>query len=280
VTIKLSPEFAIDNIKGGMVRLYSFLSPMNIHRNWFCLIFAGFFILFSAGFSQAYERLGFGPSHYPAEHLQGQGIYFAPYQTTIYETPDENTKPLEVIQWADDNTSMTVFSGKEQAPVQAAQVFIAFYPEMQVAMLPVIGENGEGWAEVIYDQGTQASGWVQLQTADTKAKPTHTHFGRYQTWMEFMRLNARKNGIYWLSGVSSYHKAPRTSPKDTAKLLHLTVIKGLRVRHVRGNWMLVEVRDMGGQPPMGWVRWRDDDGKLMVFTNFQNKEQVVIPAGY
>ncbi|MDX2084002.1 MAG: hypothetical protein SFZ03_01265 [Candidatus Melainabacteria bacterium] len=230
---------------------------------------------------------GFGPNQYPSTLPYGQGVYFAPYQTTVYEQPEESAPVVETLAWASNNTSLMVNSQERQGPVPAKSVFLAFYPSLNIALLPVLGENGNGWAEVVYDLGRNKTGWVQLSATGkrplSESTSTPEHFGQYQTWLEFMKLNATRNGIYWLGGVSNYHQSPRTAPEDKAKMLNLMVNKGMRVRHVRGNWLLVEVRDMGGQMPMGWIRWRDEEGHLMVFANFARVHQgafPALPAGY
>src|SRR5690606_12484385 len=143
-----------------------------------------------------------------------------------------------------------------------------FYPEMDVAMMAVVNDTDTGWAEVIYDQRRNKTGWVKLlhssEAAEATAEPSPletgaddpfsrlasrppanrpAHMGVYQTWLDFMKLNAKAHGIYWLTGVSQYHRSVRMSDDDKAKLIPLTIVRDLKVKHLRGNWLLVEVLD-------------------------------------
>ena len=36
---------------------------------------------------------------------------------------------------------------------------------------------------------------------------------------------------------------------------------------LRGNWMLVTIVDIGNEPKVGWIKWRNEDGTLMIFPN-------------
>jgi hypothetical protein len=240
---------------------------------------------------------GFGPQRYRDGGRYGIGVYFAPYRFSIYARPEEDAPVLAAFQWSRQggtgNISMTTPAGG-MSGVYADRTFLCFYPALDVAMLAVTGENGQGWAEVVYDQKQGKTGWVRLKTpgdarGDTTDDTTGTntggvsqepaHFGAYQTWLEFMRLNAKVSGVYWLSGVSGYHRALRSRDDDTAKLLPVTMIRSMKVRFVRGNWLLVEALDFERNTPIGWIRWRDDDGNLMAFPNLAGLRTPILITG-
>jgi hypothetical protein len=240
---------------------------------------------------------GFGPQRYHDGLQYGTGVYFAPYRFTVYSQPDEKSPVIAEYRWSRQSgigdIAYTTPNGGPQG-TSAENVFICFYPSLDVAMMPVLSENGQGWAEVVYNQSTKKSGWVRLKPATTEAAQAESqntatnqetsstasaepnHFGVYQTWLEFMKLNARVNGIYWLSGVSSYNRSLRTKNEDTATLLQVTIMRSIKVRFVRGNWLLVEALDFEHNTPIGWVRWRDDDGNLMVFPNVSHQRTPIV----
>lgn len=235
---------------------------------------------------------GFSPSRYETTLNYGTGVYFAPYETRIYQEPRDDSPLVDVLTWGRSNnvsaSSLTVFSKVRKIPIRATHVFLSFFPALDVAIMAVLQENGAGWAEVLYDQPQHKTGWVKLgevtvpesmQTAVAN-RQLPTHFGQFQSWIDFMKLNAKANGIYWLEGVSSYDQSLRTAPEDTAKLVDVTMIKKIKVRHVRGNWLLVEVLDFGRTMPMGWIRWRDEEGRLMVFTNFTGEFTPVVMSSF
>lgn len=240
---------------------------------------------------------GFAPQRYKSGYSYGNGVYFAPYQFTIYTQPDESAPVIGNFQWSRQTSGNSVdvtLPGGERHAVYADHLFFCFYPQWDVAMMAVVGDDDKGWVEVIYDQASKKTGWVRL-----KESPNHTasstagketlaaletgepsHFGIYETWLEFMKLNAKPSGIYWLSGVKDYHRSVRSTDADDAKLIPVTIIRDLKVRHVRGNWLLVEVLDFERNMPIGWVRWRDDDGNLMVFPNISGQHMPTVTTSY
>jgi hypothetical protein len=250
---------------------------------------------------------GFAPQNYKDGLNYGTGVYFAPYAFTLYTQPDEHSQKIGEFRWSRKSNSnrLAVVTGTgERGVIPADTVFLSFYPSLDVAMMAVTGENGEGWVEVVYDQVRKRTGWVRLKeeapnqnkakskmaTNDTSAQPTETtptgttkeplHFGIYQTWQEFMKLNAKANGIYWLSGVKEYSRSIRSSDSDDAKIIPITIIRSMKVKHVRGNWLLVEALDFENNTPIGWIRWRDDDGNLMVFPNINQQYHPIVTSPF
>jgi hypothetical protein len=232
--------------------------------------------------AHAYGQVGFAPQAIVQGQQAGQGVVFLPLSTTLYSQPSTTSTVVDTWTWEPSQTSTTLFSAKSQTPFNANGRLLAFYPALGIAMLPVVQETGDGWAEVSLTADGSTTAWLRLRQAMTPeevaANPAHA--GVYQSWFNFMRLNARSHGIYWLAGTPAYHQALRTTPQDDAKLVPVTVMKSSRVLHARGNWLLVEAVDIGQQRPMGWVRWRSDEGDLLVFTSFNQQSNVVIPSGY
>jgi hypothetical protein len=257
------------------------------------LLLGGFLagnIILGQNAAQAHSSgYGFGPQAYKNGYAYGNGIYFAPYLFTLYSRPDETSPSIGEFHWNQRTGSALAVTTPDggKYSLRSDHVFFCFYPKLDVAMMPVIGEEN-GWVEVIYDQAGQKSGWVRLKeepakTASNSAehlppmdKGEPDHFGVYQTWQEFMKLNAKANGIYWLSGVKEYNRSVRSSDSDEAKIYPITIIRDLKVKFVRGNWMMVEVLDFERNTPIGWVRWRDDEGNLMVFPNISGQYRPIL----
>jgi hypothetical protein len=238
---------------------------------------------------------GFGPQTYKSGYNYGTGVYFAPHVFTLYSKPDEASPAIAEFHWNKKTTSsvdVTTPDGDKRV-LNTDHMFVCFYPQLDVAMMAVTGDQDDGWVEVIYDQSGPRTGWVRIKETTPKTaskgdslEPLDTgepsHFGVYQTWQEFMKLNARVDGIYWLTGVKDYNRSIRSSDADDAKIYPITIIRDLKVKFVRGNWMMVEVLDFERNTPIGWVRWRDDDGNLMVFPNItgQHQQPIVTTASY
>ncbi len=218
---------------------------------------------------------GFSPQLYKGGHQFGQGIYFAPNHVVIRQEPSLEAPITEELFWMTQQESMQVYAKSTQAGLPSNHVFISFYPAKNIAMMAAIGDTEDGWVEVVYDHTKNKTGWVRLDDMNETKNPAE-HFASYQPWQDFMKYNAKAHGIYWLNGVKDYHRSIRTSDKDEAKFLPVTVIRDLKVKHIRGNWMLVEVLDFERNTPIGWVRWRDSDGNLMVFPNISHEKKPIV----
>jgi hypothetical protein len=252
-----------------------------------CAVLLGLVLQLAPSWSAFAESFGFAPQQYKSGLTYGNGIYFAPYRFKVYAEPREDATVLGEFRWGRHTRSnqVDIFRPNgDHVTMAANRVFFCFYPELDVAMLAVTGDEEGGWLEVMYDQQGKKTGW--LKQADIRVAAENgkdalpAHFGVYQTWLDFMKLNAKASGIYWLSGVSEYQRSVRFKDEDTASLIPITVIRDLKVRHVRGNWLLVEVLDFERNTPIGWVRWRDDDGNLMVFPNISGRHLPIVTTAY
>ena len=232
---------------------------------------------------------GFAPQAYKSGYTYGNGIWFAPYNFTVYAEPKEDSQVLRDIHWSKSTRSNTLRAeGTGVTSMRADHTFFCFYPALDVAMMAVTGDTEDGnWVEVVYDQLNHKAGWVKIRkhvaadaplAAETLApiEPVPDHFGAFLTWQDFMKMNAKANGVYWLQGVKSYDRNVRSSNADDAKLIETTIIRDLKVRHLNGNWLLVEVLDFERNTPIGWVRWRDDNGNLMVFPNLSGNKMPIL----
>jgi len=231
--------------------------------------------------ANAYQT-GYSVDRYDNSLTYGTGVYFAPYHTTIYSQPDLTSDPVFSFDWSTQGMPQSLYSKVTGSFQNINSLFVAFYPQLSVAAMAVVSDTEDGWAEVVYDQRQGKTGWVKLRdTTETEAASSESsppsksqepvHLGRFQTWLDFMKYNGRAAGIYWLTGVSDYNKGLRMQPDDKAKFLPVQIMKSIRVKHVRGNWMLVEVTDINKEHPLGWVRWRDNDGRLMIFPNIAGR---------
>lgn len=107
---------------------------------------------------------------------------------------------------------------------------------------PVVAATGrrDGWTRVAYDDAGREA-WL----------PESRYFS-YLPWDEFLpghRLNI-------LPGLKKGSYAVRSTPADAAaEMALLKRDQEVRVLRVEEDWALLEA-------PMGWFRWRDQDGRL------------------
>ncbi len=250
-----------------------------------------------ASVSAYQNQFGFAPQRYQSGYTYGNGVFFAPYRFKVYMEPRLDAAVIAEFRWNRETATNGIdafLPNGDHHVVHADHLFFCFYPQLDVAMMSVTGDSDNNdWVEVMYDQANHKAGWVQTKGTEAVAtKSTQSakstalvanepaHFGIYQTWLEFMRLNAKPSGIYWLSGVKEYNRSLRVADKDEAKLIPVTIVRDLKVKHVRSNWLLVEVLDFERNSPIGWVRWRDDEGNLMVFPNISGQHMPVVTTAY
>lgn len=274
---------------------------MRRFRVWMAFLLLVVMMATGAGSVFAELLQGFSPKDYKNGVNYGNGVYFAPHHIKLYAKPDESSELVDELYWTSKQGAghYAVASRLHNKYLSTKQVFICYYPDIDVAMMAAVSDSTGNeqddaanadpvWAEVIYDQGAQKTAWVKLKASgspsaesesEAPAKPEPQHMGLYETWLDFMRYNAKAHGIFWLGGVSQYNRSIRSKDDDKASFIQTTIIRDLKVKHVRGNWLLVEVLDFERNTPIGWVRWRDNDGNLMVFPNFSHEKQPIVMTG-
>ena len=207
---------------------------------------------------------GWVPQQYPTQSLQQTvGVVAVQAPVSFYAEPATTAPIVEAFTWQNPAAKVaetTVFSEVTQQPVSANQLFLAFYPKYQLALLTVLDERPDGWLEVDLPTTQAGKAWLAPNANNT-----------LYVWQDFIRGYAKNFGFQWLAGVPVYQRSVRLKPEDTAPLVPVTIVQGIKVLHVRGNWLLVELRDMGAEHPIGWLRWRDEAGNLMVWPNFSGQ---------
>ena len=110
----------------------------------------------------------------------------------------------------------------------------------------VVSARKDGWLRVCYDDaGRQA--WID---------PLYK--GNFQPWDEYLRLQT----VRLLPGLQPYYYRLQQQPngKQLATLAPKQVFKVLAIED---SWGMVLV----DQELIGWLRWRDEDGRLLVGIN-------------
>jgi hypothetical protein len=109
---------------------------------------------------------------------------------------------------------------------------------------PLIVSARKGdWLRVFYDDSGREA-WL-----DPQAK------GRFQTWEQFLKLQT----VHLLPGLQAHLYQLQLQP-DGKQLATLTPKQLFRVLKLENAWGMV----LGEQGQLGWIRWCDDDGRLLV----------------
>lgn len=111
----------------------------------------------------------------------------------------------------------------------------------------VMGKKGN-WLKIAYDEADR-EGWIELDRR-----------WRYLPWEEFLP------GLsgHLLKGTKKAYRALYESPSVSAgELGMISPEKPFRIDLVRGDWLRIEPDGRKG----GWLRWRDDSGRFLIFIN-------------
>lgn len=115
---------------------------------------------------------------------------------------------------------------------------------LQEGSLPLIVSARKGdWLRVYYDDAGREA-WIEPQGK-----------GRFQTWEQFLKLQTCR----MLPGLKPHYYQFLQQPggKLLTSLTSRQVFKVLKLENAWAMVLLDQVR-------IGWLRWRDDDGRVMV----------------
>ena len=178
----------------------------------------------------------------------GIGAFNAPNEFIIYSEPNENSEILHTIKWNEQ--------GIITPDIKENEIFVSFIPSEGIAYCTVDDEI-DGWVKIFYSQSLGKSGWVK-----TTAK------NRYVSWLGFYMSWGRKNGVYFFKDMPDINKRLLSAPDaDSQKINGITYPKHIKLTLVRGNWMMVKLVDFGNEVKIGWIQWRDENGKFLIFPN-------------
>ncbi len=185
----------------------------------------------------------------------GFGVLNLPTTFNIYEQPSLNSKILKTIDYKDSSYNPSL----DFVPSYVNTV-IAYVPSKSVALVVVLSNEENGWYEIYYDQKNGKTGWVKQDDTDS-----------FKTWREAFSFWGKKYGIYLFKDVKSDDKALYSQEGGEGQRLYdFTYAKYITFSTIHGNWMLATVVDIGNNTKIGWIRWRKDDGTLLLFPSFKD----------
>ncbi|MFM7468406.1 MAG: hypothetical protein ACKO37_02760 [Vampirovibrionales bacterium] len=173
-----------------------------------------------------------------------------------FTAPQHNLYALRVLdeletdpQWIQVKTPFALSSDQDTTQSHTAWIYI---PDQQAA--PVVVKRNKQQINASLSQGNVLGMWESASMVD---------------WADFMRETTKLHGYYWRAGVSAHLKSVLSRPEEGAAVLPMKALKDVRILHARGGWLMVEVRDiMATGWQIGWIRWRDDAGKLLLYPDF------------
>lgn len=180
----------------------------------------------------------------------GIGAFNPPEEFNIYSEPDENAQIIAKIKWNEN--------GLVDSNIKENDLFVSFIPAQNIAYCSVDDEI-DGWVKIFYSQSQGKSGWVK-----TTAK------NRYVSWLGFYMSWGRRNGVYFFKDMPAINKRLMSAPAaNSQKVWGITYPKFIKLTLVRGNWMMIRLVDFGNEVKLGWIQWRDENGKFLIFPDMK-----------
>ena len=88
---------------------------------------------------------------------------------------------------------------------------------------------------------------------------------------DFYLANGRKNGVYLFKDVPpderKLYAQPFEKAEDKKTVANYDHAYKIKLEIIKGNWMLVRVLDLNNDEKIGYLRWRTNEGKLLLFPN-------------
>jgi len=181
----------------------------------------------------------------------GIGLAKVEKKIVIYKNNDETSNIVEVIVWDEQGN----VSHKNPGVLQISNAFVAFVPSNNTALFAVDDEDDD-WIKICYNQKQQKYGWI---------KKADGH--KVIDWQDFFKTYGRKYGVYLFKDISKDSRQLYAKPQSGAQSVDsFTYTKNISPWLIRGNWMLVKIINYDNTKKTGWVKWRDESGKLLIFT--------------
>lgn len=173
----------------------------------------------------------------------------------VYSEPNEYSKVLKKVDFEQEVQYQPILDRHSSLE----GTVIVYVPASSIALVAVESNQENGWYEVYYDQKNGKTGWVKQTNPDA-----------FKTWKNAFNLWGKKYGLYIFRDVPDEKKRLYSQDNDVSQALEsFTYPKNINFSMIRGNWMLATVLDVGDSTKIGWIRWRDDNGNLLIFPYFE-----------
>lgn len=195
------------------------------------------------------------PRYMDSVNFYGIGLYLADNKVQIYS--DMYLSKLKDTIYKDESG---IVSAKNI--VEPLYSIVAYVSDKNIIAFAVADETDNA-LQIITSQKTGEKGWVK--------RPAENN---YLSWYEFMNKYGKEKGIYFLKDIDEKYKKLHTAPHENSQILKDCYYSAENIKMIKitGNWMLVKVIDFDKSAVPGWIKWRDENGKIFVFPDFEAEE--------
>lgn len=230
-------------------------------------------------FSVQYAFADFVPNYSTSIKYPGIGLLRLSQKTTLYSEPSEKSHTVGILEWEDESKSVRVVENTYR------DNFVIFLPAQNPPkelfkgqqeqnksldkglVFSTVDEEGDnGWYKIYYSQTQGKTAWVKTNTDN------------FFVWKDFYNIFGVKNGLYLFKDYPEELKRIYSSPDEQNAhsidtIDNIAAPKYISMSIIRGNWMLVRVTDISKYPKIGWMKWRDETGKLLIFPTIKSKNE-------
>lgn len=177
------------------------------------------------------------------------GFLQVPKSFKLYLYPRYDSQIIDTVQWT--NTEVKL----KNKTIEPSALFAAQIQSKGMAFCMVIDENEDNWYKIIYDKTTNSSGWIKAGSEDD-----------FWGLRDFYSFYGRRYGLYYMKNIDYRNRGIYSgADENSQKLAGFILIKSIILKKVSGNWVLVSVIDLGSQPKIGYIQWRETDGSILLF---------------
>ena len=176
------------------------------------------------------------------------GFFYLPQKFNVYLYPRVDSQILDTVEW--NNIEVKY----KDAKLEPAELFAVQIPSKNYAFCMVVDEQDD-WYKIIYNKEKNKSGWVKPEKDDD-----------FWGLRDFYSFYGRKHGLGYMKNIDYHQRGIYSGAYDgSQKLGGFTLIKNIRLNKISGNWALVTVVDFDNKLKIGYIRWREDDGQIIIF---------------
>lgn len=173
------------------------------------------------------------------------GLYQTDNRITIYIKPDSGSNKI-----IDNKINYSDYINEK-----FDNMFAIIVPSKKLGYLYAVDiSDDEQWIKVVYDKSRNLTGWV-YKNDDFQ----------FMTWMDFVSLYGRKYGLELLKPSKSEVEVYSNPDINSQVINKFQNPKVIRLTSVEGNWMLVSVLNYNSSTMIGYIKWRNDKGCILLF---------------
>ena len=183
----------------------------------------------------------------------GIGLYFGTGKATVYEAPDVNSPIVAELSWDSETAKI---NNESTSP---KNIFAVFLPKKALSAFIVVDEQGTEFTKIIYNTPQQLTGWIKNEEQN-----------KAFYWRQLFYKYGKTKGLNLFLNTPKEEKILRLTPEELGETSYTFVFpKYIRLQLIKGNWALLKVVDYDSEQKVGWFKWRNEDGTLNMFPQFE-----------